>query len=228
MRRLGHVTVTAVTMVLGSTAPSVSADVATPLGGGANITVAGSNCTLTTIGHDSTGAVVGFTAGSCGGLGAPVAAAGAEPGGPLGTVAYSAGGLNTLDYAVIKFDPAKVTPIANFDGFPINGFGPDPGIGEPACMQGGATGRACGLVNVPAIGRPSTVIAEFPPGSFQPGDEGAPITVNGQLVGIFRTASDIFHPSTFRTASRGGFALFSAVLNDTNARASVGAGFSPV
>ena len=50
-----------------------------------------------------------------------------------------------LDYAVIKFDPAKVVPTASFAGFAINGIGPDPsGFGQPVCTQGGATGFGCG------------------------------------------------------------------------------------
>ncbi|WP_439116881.1 hypothetical protein [Mycolicibacter arupensis] len=43
------------------------------LGGGAVIVVDGTNyCTLTTIGHDRAGDIVGFTAAQCGGPGAPV------------------------------------------------------------------------------------------------------------------------------------------------------------
>jgi hypothetical protein len=198
------------------------------LGGGAGIIVSGTNCTLTTIGHDGSGALVGFTAGSCGGTGAPVVAEGSQASGPVGTVAFSAGGKDTLDYAVIKFDAGKVVPINNFSGFAINGIGPDPMLGQPECIHGAATGQACGSVNVTAVNRPSTVIAELPTGNAQPGDEGAPVTVDGQLVGLFCSGSDVFHPTTFRSASRFSFTLFSAVLNDVNAKGGPGAGFSPI
>jgi hypothetical protein len=129
---------------------------------------------------------------------------------------------------VIKFEPGKVFPVNNFDGFVINRIGPDPALGQPECIQGAATGQACGSVNVTAINRPSSVIAELPTGSAQPGDEGAPVTVDGQLVGLFRAGSDVFHPTTFRSASRFTFTLFSAIMNDVNAKGAPGAGFSPI
>jgi hypothetical protein len=99
------------------------------LGGGAGIVVDGTYCTLTTIGHDRAGDLVGFTAATCGGPGAAVTAEGVAD--TVGTVVAADDG---LDYAVIKFDRAKVTPIANFAGFAINAIGPDPGGDEqPAC-----------------------------------------------------------------------------------------------
>lgn len=100
-------------------APTASATV--PLGGGAGIMVDGTLCTLTTIGHDKSGDLVGFTAASCGGPGSPVAALG---GGPIGSVVAVEPSL--LKYGVIKFDPAEVAPTDNFAGFAINGIGPDP------------------------------------------------------------------------------------------------------
>jgi hypothetical protein len=209
-------------------APTASADGSAILGGGAGIVVGGTNCTLTTIGHDNSGALVGFTAGSCGGTGASVVAEGSQAGGPVGSFAFSAGGKDTLDYAVIKFDSGKVVPTNNFDGFAINGVGRDPLLGQPECIQGAATGQACGSVNVTAINAPSTVIAELPTGNAQPGDEGAPVTVDGQLVGLFRTGRDHFYVTTFRSASRFSFTLFSAILNDVNAKGGPGAGFTPI
>ena len=82
------------------------------LGGGAGIIVNGTYCTLATIGHDSSGALVGLTAATCGGPGSSVDIEGG-PGGVGNVVAAN----EDLDYAVIKFDPAKVTPTANFAGF---------------------------------------------------------------------------------------------------------------
>jgi hypothetical protein len=60
-----------------------NADDKVVLGGGAGITVNDTPCTLTTIGHDNTGELVGFTASTCGGPGSPVTATG---GGPVGSV----------------------------------------------------------------------------------------------------------------------------------------------
>jgi hypothetical protein len=50
---------------LAGLAPDAAADAPVVLGGGAGITVNGTNCTLTTIGHDGGGALVGFTVGDC-------------------------------------------------------------------------------------------------------------------------------------------------------------------
>jgi hypothetical protein len=59
-----------------------------------------------------------------------------------------------LDYSVIRFDPAKVSPTANFAGFPIDGIGPDPDLGKPACTLGAATGDQCShIVTVPSRAR---------------------------------------------------------------------------
>jgi hypothetical protein len=217
-------------VVAGTFTPAAVADGTAILGGGPGIIVNGTNCTLTTIGHDGSGALVGFTAGSCGGPGAQDVSATAQPAGSLGTVASTVGGPDSLDYSVIKFDPAKVSPTANFDGFAINGFGPDPSLSQPACFQGGATGQACGSVNVQAINRPSTVMARFPVGHVDPGDDGAPVTVDGQLVGMVRNARlsvEYAVPGT-GSDSRIGFVLLSAILNDVNARGGPGAGFTPI
>jgi hypothetical protein len=97
---------------------------------------------MTTIGHDNTGALVGFTAAHCGVLGAKVRAAGTD--GPVGSVVAANG---DLDYPVIKFDPAKVAAIANFAGFAINGIGPDPDPFQRACWFGAFSGNVCSRFN---------------------------------------------------------------------------------
>jgi len=213
-------------VAMGRLSGTATADDEVLLGGGASIMVAGSYCTLTTIGHDSAGELVGFTASSCGGPGAPVVAEGADNHGPVGTVA-AAEAAHDLDYAVIKFDPAKVVPTANFAGFAINGIGPDPsGYGQPVCTQGGATGNGCGGFRFGGP-RPGIVAAVMP--SWQPGDDGAPITVDGQLVGMTReghtgiAGAGIPRLSTFIT-----FTFFSAILGAVNAKGGPGAGFTPI
>lgn len=125
----------------GLLSPTAYADGSVVLGGGAGITVNGTNCTLATIGHDNTGELVGFTAASCGGPGSQVTAA--DGGTPVGSVVAAD---DQLKYAVIKFDPAKAIPTANFAGFAINGIGPDPDFRQPACTDGAVTGIQCGLI----------------------------------------------------------------------------------
>jgi hypothetical protein len=138
--------------VAGLLAPTASADGSAILGGGAGIIVSGTNCTLTTIGHDGSGELVGFTAGSCGGTGAPVMAEASQASGPVGTVAFSAGGKDTLDYAVIKFDPGKVVPINNSMVSLSTASAQTPRLGSLSVFRGRPPAKPAG----PSMSRPST------------------------------------------------------------------------
>ena len=158
------------------------ADDRVPLGGGAGIIVNGDTlCTLTTIGTDGKGELIGFTSAHCGGPGAPVVVESAKDRGALGTMVA---GNDGLDYAVIQFDKAKVAPVANFGGFAINGIGPDPAFGQVACKQGRTTGNSCGVTWGPGQD-PGTIVMQV---CGQPGDSGGPVTVNDQLVGMIHGA----------------------------------------
>src|ERR1700749_3109255 len=78
-------------------APSARADGPIPLGGGSGIVIEGDTfCTLTAIGKDNRGDLVGFTSAHCGGPGERVAAEVAESAGVLGTMVA---GNDALDYA---------------------------------------------------------------------------------------------------------------------------------
>lgn len=212
----------ALTVLLsGLLAPTASA--AVPLGGGAGIVVDGSYCTLTTIGHDNTGELVGFTAAHCGEIGAQVVAEGSEALGPVGTVVAANGG---LDYAVIKFDPARVTPVPNFAGFLIRGIDTSPHEqGQSACKFGAATGDFCSdIFSIPSPGPRMSMH-----GLFQPGDDGGPVTSDDLLIGMIRNGEVIQmlnlplpnKPITFSIK-------LSAILDDANANGGPGAGFTPV
>lgn len=198
---------------------------ALPLGGGAGIVVNGTYCTLTTIGHDKAGDLVGFTAASCGGPDSPVVAEGSENLGPVGTVVAANG---DLDYAVIKFDPAKVTPIPDFAGFVINGIGPDPEWKQPECRLGAATGDFCSSNS--SFPGPGSRMA-MPRGDYQPGDNGGPVTSDGLLVGLITNGS--FVPGGGLWVVTPSFELtwlrkFSAILDDVNAGDGPGSGFIPI
>ncbi len=163
--------------------PAVAgADDPVQIGGGAGIVVDGDTyCTLTAIGNDRTGALIGFTSAHCGGPGAQVAAEGAEDQGVIGTMVA---GNDGLDYAVIRFDPAKVNPVSNWNGFKINGIGPDPMFGDVACKLGRTTGYSCGVTWGPGD-EPGTIVNQV---CGQPGDSGAPVTVDNKLVGMIHGA----------------------------------------
>jgi len=203
-------------------APAASA--ALPLGGGAGIIVNGTYCTLATIGHDKTGELVGFTAASCGGPDSPVVAEGSENLGPVGTVVAANG---ALYYAVIKFDPAKITPIANFAGFVINGIDTGPHEWhQPACRLGAATGYFCtGIGSLPGAGPRMTM----PRGNYQAGDNGGPVTSNDLLIGLITGGTfvpgDPLGAVPFEITQ---MAKLSAILDDVNSTGSPGAGFTPI
>ncbi len=152
------------------------------LGGGSGIVVDGeSYCTLTAIGTDDRGELIGFTSAHCGGPGATVAAESAKDDGPVGEMVA---GNDGLDYAVIKFDPARVTPTNNVNGFLIDGLGRDPKFGDIACKLGRTTGYSCGVTW--GQGKdPGTIVNQV---CGQPGDSGAPVTVNNKLVGMLHGA----------------------------------------
>jgi hypothetical protein len=93
-------TISAVILALCALLPAPAhADGPVPLGGGSGIVVEGDTfCTLTAIGNDNRGNLIGFTSAHCGGPGEQVAAEGAEAAGVLGTMVA---GNDALDYAVI-------------------------------------------------------------------------------------------------------------------------------
>jgi hypothetical protein len=165
-------------------APAHAQDPVT-LGGGSGLIINGDHgemlCTLTAIGNDNRGNLIGFTSAHCGGPGAQVGAEAAPKAGPLGTMVA---GNEALDYAVIQFDPQKVRPVNNIDGFQIDGLGPDPAPGDIACKQGRSTGYSCGITWGPGKD-PGTFINQV---CGQPGDSGAPVTVNNRLVGMIHGA----------------------------------------
>ncbi|WP_375486304.1 S1 family peptidase [uncultured Mycobacterium sp.] len=215
-----------VLMVAGPAATSKAADEKVPLGGGAGIVVNGdSTCTLTSIGTDNTGALTGFSSAHCGGPGAVVAAEAAQDRGTVGTMVA---GNDSLDYAVIRFDPAKVTPVANFNNFAINGIGPDPAVGQVVCKDGRTTGESCGVTFGPGQD-PGTLVAQL---CGQPGDSGGPVTANGALVGMIHGAFSENLPGCITKYiplhTPAVVVSINAVLADLAAKGRPGAGFVPV
>lgn len=188
------------------------------LGSGAVLVVDGTNyCTLTTIGRDRVGDVVGFTGASCGGPGAAVAVAGTDV--TVGTVVAAN---SNLRYAVIKFDAPDLIPVSDYAGIAINGIGPDPVSDSFVCKWGPATPGAC--YRIRRDGWPD--VSMF--GQFEAGDVGAPVTMDGHLAGLVYGGSIVLQgrysppiPITFLTK-------FSAILADVNANGGPGSGFVPI
>lgn len=210
---------------LGS-APVAPAASPVPMGGGSGIVVNGDTfCTLTAIGNDSQGNLIGFTSAHCGGPGAQVASEANEAAGVLGTMVA---GNDALDYAVIKFDPALVTPVNNVDGFQIDGLGPDPAFGAVSCKLGRTTGYSCGVTWGPGKD-PGTIVSQV---CGQPGDSGAPVTVNNRLVGMIHGAFSQELPTCVvkyvPLHTPAVMMSMNAVLSDITAKGRPGSGFVPV
>ncbi|MCV7384309.1 hypothetical protein [Mycolicibacter longobardus] len=187
------------------------------LGGGAVIVVDGNNyCTLTTIGRDRFGDVVGFTGAYCGGPGAAVAVAGTDT--TVGTVVAVNGDLR---YAVVRFDVPELIPVSDYAGIAINGIGPDPVFDSEVCKWGPVTPGICNRIIFD--GWPRMTMRE----QFDAGDVGAPVTLNGLLVGLAYgggvSMSRYRPPQGLTYLTR-----FSAILADVNAGDGPGSGFVPI
>ena len=218
--------IAALAALLVPTAPPVHAADPVTLGGGSGIVVDGDTlCTLTTIGNDNRGDLIGFTSAHCGGPGAQVAAESAQDSGVLGTMVA---GNDGLDYAVIQFDPQKVRPVNNIKGFQIDGIGPDPAFGDIACKLGRTTGSSCGVTWGPGQD-PGTIVNQV---CGQPGDSGAPVTVNNRLVGMIHGAFTEDLPTCvvkFIPLHTPAVTMsINAILGDINAKNRPGSGFVPV
>jgi len=87
-----------------------------------------------------------------------------------------------LDYAVIKFDPTKVNPVANFNGFAINGVGAPPRFGQWVCEQRSATGNQCSYITM-SNQNPAFIHVH---GCRNPDDQGAPVASGDVLTGMNR------------------------------------------
>ena len=206
--------------------PQARADAPVPLGGGSGIVIDEDTfCTLTAIGNDNRGNLIGFTSAHCGGPGAQVSSEAAADAGTLGTMVA---GNDGLDYAVIQFDPHKVQPVDTVNGFLIDGVAPDPVFGQVACKLGRTTGYSCGVTWGPGD-KPGTILNQV---CGQPGDSGAPVTVDNHLVGMIHGAFSEDLPTCivkFVPLHTPAVTIsMNSVLSDINAKNRPGSGFVPV
>ncbi|WP_280428714.1 S1 family peptidase [Nocardia brasiliensis] len=212
-------------------AGNASAAPSAVLGGGSGIIFDNNSaCSLTTIGHDGAGRLVGLTAGHCAPAGARLIAEGTPSGGVIGTVAFSDNG-EGLDYAVLQLDPERVTPVRSIGPTTIAGIGVPPGPGGTVCASGRTSGTDCGVVWGSLDG---TSINQY---CSKPGDSGGPVFVGDQLVGMNQgrltgigpigfdvpctTAANPVHSPAF-------FQPIAVILAAVNAQNGIGAGFQPI
>lgn len=186
------------------------------LGGGSGIIVGNSaECTLTTIGNDAAGRLVGITAGHCGGAGATIAAEANTDAGVVGRIAFSN---PEYDYAVIEFDRAKVVPVNHIGNVTITRVGPPTSFPNIVCKEGRTTGNTCGIAYGDVLQSQETwsqlCVVE--------GDSGSPVVVGTTLVGMVNAYLGVacFGPEVGTNID--------AILRHINAGNAVGTGFSPI
>ncbi|MGQ4597512.1 serine protease [Nocardia sp. R6R-6] len=203
--------------LFGAQSGAAHAETGPVLGGGSGIIVGNQNiCTLTTIGRDSGGRLVGFTAGHCGDPGATVVADANRDGGVVGTFAYTN---SDLDYAVIVFDQGKVAPVNTVGGTTITGVGGPPRFPDIVCKEGRTTGRTCGLAYGDAF---TDGTATWTQTCVAEGDSGGPVVVGTTLVGMVNGYLGV--PCLGPEIG----VNITDILNDVNARGDAGAGFRPI
>lgn len=211
--------------VLGALLPTATAQTASAaesvvLGGGSGIIVvdpAGAPrnyCTLTTIGRDRAGRLVGLTAGHCAAPGDRISAEYRPGGGTVGTVAA----VNpAYDYAVIEFD-GPVVASSTIGGTRIDAAGPPAVFPNVVCKEGRSTGRTCGLTYGDLFNSQQT----FSQTCTDSGDSGAPLVVGTTLVAMVN--SYFFVPCLGPSSGTD----FRSILREIDRAGGVGAGLVPV
>ncbi|MFR9769031.1 serine protease [Nocardia sp. SC052] len=188
-----------------------------PIGGGSGIVIDDrAECTLTAIGYDAAGRLVGLTAGHCGEPGAQVASVTYPSYGVLGRFVYAD---HELDYAIIQFDDARVAPARDVGGFAIDGLGAPARFPDVVCKKGRTTGRTCGVAWGDMMGRGSDTWTQM---CVLKGDSGAPVVIGSTLVGMVNAywGMGCLGPEVGTDIN--------AILADIDSRDDVGAGFRPI
>ncbi|WP_188991853.1 peptidase S1 [Saccharopolyspora thermophila] len=185
-----------IAFAVGSSTASATAEPArVKVGSGTGIVVAHNTvyrgaCTLTAVGRDVAGDLVGLTNAHCfynsagevfhgaqiyfdsAPQGAWAEAVPDETTGPIGTVEYISGGNPAtfvspeagLDYAVIRFDESKVIPTATVGQLTVTEIGAPPAGGTVVCKQGRFSGLTCGaMIAFPQTPNERVCEATLPP-----------------------------------------------------------------
>lgn len=205
---------------------TAAADPARPvLGGGSGLIISSESgqmseyaiqCTLTTIGHDGAGRLVGITAGHCGTPGHEVYAEQDPGAGALGRFVHSN---QDLDYAVLEFDPGRVTPVNRIGNLSITGVGAPAQFPNIVCKEGRTTGNTCGLAYGDVFASNMETWSQM---CVMEGDSGAPVVVGSTLVGMVNAylAIACFGPEVGTNMT--------TIMGDIDSRNSIGAGYRPI
>lgn len=203
-------------IMVGQQAGTAHAAGSAVLGGGSGIIVDDQSiCTLTTIGRDSAGRLVGFTAGHCGDAGAAVVAEANSAAGVVGNFVYSN---KDMDYAVIVFDAGKVVPVNRVGNTTITGLGAPAQFPDIACKEGRTSGHTCGL----SYGDVFQSNVTWTQICVVSGDSGGPVVVGTTLVGMVNGYLSL--PCAGPEVG----ANIHSIIGDVDARGGAGAGFRPI
>ncbi|MBF6127731.1 serine protease [Nocardia brasiliensis] len=212
--------------LLGTGAGAAQADPGPPVvGGGSGIIISDTpgalsdqlfECTVTTVGRDGAGRLVGFTAGHCGEPGYEVYAEADRGAGVIGRFVYSN---HDLDYAVLEFNENKMIPVNRIGNVTITGLGGPAQFPTIVCKEGRTTGNTCGISWGDVFGSNTETWSQM---CVVEGDSGAPVVVGSTLVGMVNAylAVACFGPEVGTNMS--------TITDDVNARGGVGAGFRPI
>ena len=178
-RVLVAVAAVAATVALVPSGPAEAAPRAT-VGGGSGIIVAGNAlCTMTAVGHDRTGRLVGLTAAHCGGIGNTVQAERNRKAGVIGSIVTRS---SSLDVAVIALNSSRVKAVRQVGKARISRIGSYPKPFSNVCKAGRTTGFTCG----PTLVHDGNAALNYVCADH--GDSGGPIIVGGRLVGMLNGA----------------------------------------
>lgn len=187
------------------------------IGGGSGIIIDGQfECTVTTVGHDAAGHLVGFTAGHCGNAGSRVIAEADTDAGQIGQFVYSN---HDLDYAVIEFDPKRVIPVNRVGSTTITQVGAPATFPQLLCKEGRTTGSTCGWAWGNLFDEPNQTWTQL---CVIEGDSGAPVVIGTTLVGMVNAYLMVacIGPEVGTTMA--------SIMRDINHRGAAGAGYRPI
>ncbi|MEU4320771.1 S1 family peptidase [Nocardia fluminea] len=187
------------------------------IGGGSGIVIDNAfECTVTTVGYDGAGRLVGLTAGHCGDAGATVSAEVDRGYGEVGRFVYTN---PELDYAVIEFTPGRITPVNRIGNVTITGVGGPAQFPTIVCKEGRTTGNTCGITWGDVFATNTETWSQM---CVIEGDSGAPVVVGSTLVGMVNAylALACIGPEVGTNMN--------SIMDDINARGGVGSGYRPI
>ncbi|MBY4571149.1 peptidase S1 [Gordonia sihwensis] len=225
--RTAVIAIGAAAVALSPAAVAHAAPAAT-VGGGSGIVIDNrSLCTVTAVGHDRGGRLVGLTAGHCGDVGDAVSLERNRRAGTIGRIVTKSKG---WDVAVIRLDPARVRAVRTVGHARIAGVGAYPQPFSNVCKAGRTTGFTCGPTLLVNGSRSYSYVCSAP------GDSGGPIIDRGRVVGMLNGSLRLAGPGTSIACVDPALPVYTPmaatkmtdILRSLNASGLVGAGFRTV